>query len=531
MSEDSLPSHGCRTATGSWVRDVALLVASQVVLGSFYLRTVPRVYNDDAWEASLGYCLAYEGSLRHGIIEGWGGLDVHFVQNQVIQPLVLAATYRVLGFGLLTSRLVSVLTGALAVVAVYGVMRRWLGARQGLGVALFTLVHPWFFEVSRRVRPDVFLIALAWLSLWFWVRWSEGRPRFAALGAGVLAGLAALAHPTGLVLVAALAGGVLCWLRPTRMRMLAIWALPAFLTTLVPYVIYVWWAVQDPQVRFFEQMRGGKPVVVTGWSVIVAGEVQRWRHFLQWPKGAPLAVLILAAWLTAWARSSRLDKAMATSIVLFAAAMPFTTVNLTSRYLIGIIPLMVALAVRMGGRLLASRRSGRRGAHSWQVVAITALAALYVGMSLAGVGWMVYRVRGADLERVAARIAAIAGPDARVYGEQLFWLVQNGHFRYGPYPLDCRWEATVEDVGRHRFDYAVRAAWKFDSSRGVDVPPKSMPPWRSDYIVDEVCRQRGSLVASFRDPDFGPIEVYRLRWDAPSPGESGPESRAVDGRG
>jgi len=340
-----------------------------------------------------------------------------------------------------------------------------------------------------------------------------------------------LAHPTGLVLSVALAGGVICWLRPTRLRTLATWALPAFLFTLLPYVVYVLWAVQDPQVRFFEQMRGGKPVVSTGLSVIVAGELQRWRHFLQWPKGAPLALVIVAAWLTAWIRSSRLDKAMATSIVLLVAAMPFTTVNLTSRYLIGLIPLIAALAVRMGERLLAGRQVGQPVTRRWQAYAVAAVAVLYVGMSTAGIGWMVHRVRGADLERVAARISEVTGPDARVYGEQVFWLVQKGRFRYGPYPLNYRWEATVDDVGRHRFDYAIRAAWKFDSSRGVDAPPKSMPPWRWDYIVDEVCRQRGSLAASFWDPDFGPIEVYRLQWDTPSAGEAATESNTVDGHG
>jgi hypothetical protein len=525
MSEDSQPSHGEQAATGAWTRDVILLVVAQLVLGLVYLKTVPRVYNDDAWEASLGHSLAYDGSLRHGIIEGWGGLHVHFVQNQVIQPLLLAGMYRTLGFGLFTSRLVSVLMGALATVAVYGVMRAWLGRRQALLVALLTLMHPWFFEASRRVRPDILIIALAWLSLWFWVRWSEARPRLAAIGAGVMAGLAVLAHPTGLVLAAALAGGVLCWLRPTRLRTLAIWALPAFLITLVPYVVYVLWAVQDPQVQFFEQMRGGKPVVSTGLSTIVAGEVQRWRHFLQWPKGAPLAVVIVAAWLTGWVRSTRLDKAMATSIVLFAAAMPFTTVNLTSRYLIGLIPLIAALAVRMGERLLAGRQIRHSLVRQWRVNVVAAIAVLYVVMSAAGIGLMVYRVRDADLDRVAARISGITGPQARVYGEQLFWLVQDGRFRYGPYPLDYRWQATVEDVGRHRFDYAVRAAWKFDASRGIDVPPTTMPAWRPDYVVDEVCRQRGSLVASFRDPDFGPIEVYRLRWDEPSASDSAPASR------
>lgn len=71
-----------------WKREVVILALAQLGLGLIYLKTVPRFYNDEPWEASLGYSLAYEGVLRHGIIEGWGGIHVRFVQNQVIQPFV-----------------------------------------------------------------------------------------------------------------------------------------------------------------------------------------------------------------------------------------------------------------------------------------------------------------------------------------------------------------------------------------------------------------------------------------------------------
>lgn len=109
---------GAGSSRRSWARHVLILIAAQLAIGLPYLRTVPRIYIDDAWETSLGRCLAYEGVLRHGIIEGWGGIHVRFVQDQMIQPLVLAALYRVFGFGMLVSRVASVLVGAAAIVAV-----------------------------------------------------------------------------------------------------------------------------------------------------------------------------------------------------------------------------------------------------------------------------------------------------------------------------------------------------------------------------------------------------------------------------
>jgi hypothetical protein len=97
-------------------------------------------------------------------------------------------------------------------------------------------------------------------------------------------------------------------------------------------VIYVLWAVQDPQVSFIEQMQASMAP-----KSFLNSEIVRWRVFLRWPKGAPLAAVMLVSWIAAWYRSDRTDKIIATIIILFAFLMPFTTVNATSRYLIRIL--------------------------------------------------------------------------------------------------------------------------------------------------------------------------------------------------
>jgi hypothetical protein len=56
-----------------WKRHIAILIVLQVVLGTIYLSRVPRIFVDEAWDSSLGYNLAFKGSLSHPFIEGFGG--------------------------------------------------------------------------------------------------------------------------------------------------------------------------------------------------------------------------------------------------------------------------------------------------------------------------------------------------------------------------------------------------------------------------------------------------------------------------
>ena len=111
---------------------IFVLVVLQTILGLACLEGVPRIYVDEAWDSALGYNLARTGSLRHPFIEGFGGMNVHFVQNRVVLPLVCAAIYKVAGYSVLTSRLASVIFAILAVVSLYTVMQRWFGEKQAL---------------------------------------------------------------------------------------------------------------------------------------------------------------------------------------------------------------------------------------------------------------------------------------------------------------------------------------------------------------------------------------------------------------
>ena len=97
-------------------------------------------------------------------------------------------------------------------------------------------------------------------------------------------------------------------------------------------------------------------------------------------------------------------------------------------------------------------------------------------------------------------------------------MVWQDEYHYGPFPIPYPWQdaanvgPTLEAARRYHFDYAVRSAWTFTQSYGVSAPPATMPAWRPAYPVDEVCSTLGTRVAAFRDPYFGPFEIYKLNW-------------------
>jgi hypothetical protein len=492
-------------------RDIAILIVLQIALGSIYLKTVPRLYTDEVWDSSLGYSLAYFGELRHQFVEGFGGMQIHFVQPRVILPLVCGVIFKIAGYSILAGRIGSLILSLLAVVSLYALMRRWFGDKQSFCIVIVTILHPWFFTTSRTIRPEIYCTALSLAALWCIVYSFDSNLRLAAFLAGVIAALASLTHPLGLIINAAVVASVVIWMRNRKFPGLSLWSCLGFVVIILPYIVYVLLSIQNPDVNFFEQMH-------SGWgqrSTLIAGEISRWKNFLQWPKLAPLAVIMLGSWLLAWHRSTYADKILATTISLYAIILPISSTNTAGRYLAPVAPLFCALMIRAVWRVSAGPTVLLRNWGKLRFIIGAGVVVIYVSMCFTAIEMMIYRLHGADFEKVIARVASTVGRENSVYGEGIFWL---GHdrYRYGPYPVDASTvplRQTVDMIRKHRFDYAIRGAWSFASSYGAASPPADMPAFRPTLTIDQVCERFGTKVDEFRDPYFGPIEIYKLNWD------------------
>jgi len=493
-------------------RDIAILIVLQIILGLAFLGSIPRTYVDEAWDSALGYNLAFKGSLKHPFVEGLGGMDIHYVPPRVILPLVCAVIFKVAGYSILTSRIGSLIFSLLAVLSLYAVMRRWFGEKQAFWIGLATIIHPWFFEVSRRTRPEIYYIGLGLAFLWLMMVFFDSGLRRTAFFVGVFAGLSSLAHPNGLILVFAISCAVIGWRRGKLLSRLIPWATMGFVITVLPYIIYVFWAIQNPQVSFTEQMQLNMLHTLPLYS-----EIFRWKRFLQWPKGAPLAIVMLISWTLAWYRSSAADKSLATIIVLFALILPFAIVTPYARYLVATTPFFSALMVRLFWRVMADKGVIWQNWYKFRFAISVGTAVIYLSTSLVVIGLVFYRLRGADFTRVVNRVALMVGPESRVYGDPIFWVGHN-KYQYGPWlwvndPITLG--QAVEWAFKHRFDYAIRTSWLVSPPRGFAQPPWSMPDFRKGELGDHLCQIFGTKIDEFYDPYYGPIEIYKLDWDKP----------------
>ncbi|MDD5063936.1 MAG: glycosyltransferase family 39 protein [Phycisphaerae bacterium] len=424
--------------------------------------------------------------------------------------MVCAAIFKVTGYSITASRIGSVLFGTLATVSFYAVMRRWFGEKQGFFIVLAFIIHPWFFEVNRCSRPEIYCTALALVFLWLMVVFFDSGSRRSAFFAGVFAGLSSLSHPNGLILVFAISCVLIVWQRGKLLLHLIPWAIMGLAITVLPYVIYVLRAIQDPQVSFTGQM-----LINALHKSLVQAEITRWKIFLQLPEGIPLAIIMLVSWIMACYRSTAADKAIAAIVVIFVLILPFATVNYIGRYLFATIPFFSALIVRLIWRLTADRNLLLQNWCKLRYAISTGIAAIYLLTCLTFIGLMFYCLRGADFTRVINRVASVVGSKSSVYGNPIFWL---GHdqYKYGPYLItheDLLLQDAIKMVSKHRFDYAVRTAWFGAPPVGIARPPLAMPGFRDNSIDDWVCRKFGTKIDEFQDPYYGPIEIYKLNWE------------------
>jgi hypothetical protein len=490
---------------------IVILVVLQTVLGLACLNCVPRIYGDEVWDSALGYNLAHYEGLKHPFIEGFGGMHVHFIQNRVVLPLVCAGVFTMTDYSIAASRIGSVIFSVIAIVSVYSLMRRWFGEKQALLIGLATIINPWFFEVSRRARPEIYYIALGVVFLWLLVRFFDSGSRVVGVLAGVVAGLSALTHPNGLILVFSISCAAIVWLRARTVGRLIAWGSAGFVIVILPFIVYVFWAIQDPRVSWAEQMQ-----LDVLHSFFFGGEIARWKNFLRWPKGLPLAVVMLFSWVGAWYGSTKADKAVATIITLYVLILPFATVNSSARYLAAIMPLFAALIVRLVWRIMAREIPILQNRPKVCLATSLSVMAIYLSTCIAAVALMLCCLRRADFTKVTDRVASVVGPQSSVYGDPIFWI---GHdrYQYGPYPAmygGVRVREAIEIVRKHDFDYVIRTSWRC-VPLGIGAPPRSMPDFRKDFLCDHICRRFGTKVDEFYDPYYGPIEIYRLEWDRP----------------
>lgn len=214
-----------------------------VFLASVRLHLYPHPWSDEALYIDVAYNLLKEGKLGTSLYSQVLKQSERLYSNMPGLMLLIAATFKIFGDGLLQARALSVAFGTVAVVLTYILGKRFWGWRVGLVAAALMVANHLVIENSRTVLPEMPTLALGLTALALYLfALKAGRPIWFGLS-GLASSLACLFHPLGLPIM----GGLAVWLwldRREAPRRAWIWVAVGAAVGLLPYLAYV---LADPQ--------------------------------------------------------------------------------------------------------------------------------------------------------------------------------------------------------------------------------------------------------------------------------------------
>jgi 4-amino-4-deoxy-L-arabinose transferase-like glycosyltransferase len=529
-----------RLAVRAWGTHIALgaLLAYYVALSTRHLTVVPRVFEDEPWFASTGLKWATDGVFGSDMFAGFYGMERRYYAFMPVAPMLLAATFRLFGFGLLQLRLESVSLGAITLFLTYALGQRLFSRAVGVVAVAFLLIVRMdgvdaiastgilFLDAPRIGRYDMPtpVFGLAALLVYLAARDRDRHGTDARVGplyavAGALAGLSGLTHLYGLFWPVAL--GVLAMLDRVR-RSAIVWLGVGFLLPWLPYALYVLTDLHN----WAGQTRGWAPrfgLRDPAWYLRnVLREPFRYAPGLgevspAWllRPGLWAGLILIPASLVALIQRARGDsdaRALAVTAtlipLLFALLITFKFRN----YKVAFFPLL-ALSAAWGLCALWAAADSGPGRRWWRAaILLVATLATAEGLSRAAV---IERLAGtvSPYAPYVTRIRAHIPPGTRVLGLHTYWIgFEDTHYRswWVPVAQMDAWYHTPQltlDEAMQRINPEVvllderMRAYLVKPMDPKDPRPAQIKVWLQGWVV----------VATVDDSTYGRMDIHRPR--------------------
>jgi 4-amino-4-deoxy-L-arabinose transferase-like glycosyltransferase len=522
---------------------VALLALTLLYLVTVLpnLGSDPIVGGDEGWIMSASAKLAEDGVFGSDLFAGFYGAEQHYFFNLPFHHLVLAGVFDVAGVSITAARLVSVASGLVALALTY-LLGRWVGGPVvGLGAAaLLVLLRlnltPFsgltLTDLGATVRYD--LIALPYglaASLIALGIAQTRRPLVAAAVTGLLLGLSALTQFIGAFFVAP----VLLFLITesgialSRRLVLAAVVVVAMALPFLPYGVYIFDSWDDflGQARaveqrtdflspsFYRRQLQDEPDrfgIGTGFRTAP----ESLGDLLSRPS-AKLAILVLAPLAAAHAgyravRGSAPHRLLA--LMLVGIVLQLALFESTKRFVYAVVVVPFACIAFADLALAAWRwRPSRPGLRLGPRIAVVAVAALFAVEGLAVAVQDVREARDApDYDAVSRELDAVLPATASAMGDNRLWpALRDRDYR----SLLLLFYHTNPDISRERttdvFGAMERAGadYLLLSPLSREILSQLSPRDTADF--QRFLTERAELTATVPFPDYGPIDVYRLR--------------------
>ncbi|WP_321422158.1 glycosyltransferase family 39 protein [uncultured Methanobacterium sp.] len=182
-------------------KEILILLLIYVVLYSFNLDKFPIVTGDENWFINPAYDLVMFGKMGTSMIYGFYNIANFTYWQPPVFILLLAAFFKLFGFGIVQARMVSVFLGFLTVLFTYLLGLKLYNKKIGLLAALLMLLNPLFFVISRTVRMDIAVACFMVIAIYCtFLALKESKLGY-YFASALFATLALLSHPNGIIAI------------------------------------------------------------------------------------------------------------------------------------------------------------------------------------------------------------------------------------------------------------------------------------------------------------------------------------------
>jgi 4-amino-4-deoxy-L-arabinose transferase-like glycosyltransferase len=326
-----------------------------------------HIQNDEAWIGQQVLSLANTGVVRSELFRDLPPLNQQIVVYHKLLVWVGVAITYLFGWGLYPLRGISFFSGMLLLLIILLDLRRRLSPRIAAFTVLILMFAPIFSKQMLEFRPEALLLLCGFTG--FLLLWSgaeqDSIPLY--LIAGILSGLAGLAHAFGLACVGA---GLVALLFTRRWKGAIIFGVAG----LIAFAPYLSGYLTHPEL--FRQQTLDNPLMTTSfqfkWWHIFTSLLSEHERVLRKPEDIGITVSFLLALLLVLKEQWRKYKLLwvylaALFVIIGASPLPKFT-----RYMIPLVPPMAIVIAQVWDNLRSGKARGRHWAAVlfliWQVV-------------------------------------------------------------------------------------------------------------------------------------------------------------------
>ena len=182
-------------------KEIIILLLAYALLYSFNLNKFPVINGDENWFINPAYDLAMFGKMGTSMTYGSYNLANFTYWQPPVFILLMAASFKLFGFGIIQARMVSVGLGFLTVLFTYLLGLKLYNKKIGILASLLLMLNPLFFMISRNARMEIAVACFMVIALYCtFLALKESKLGY-YFAAAFFATLAFLSHPNGVIAI------------------------------------------------------------------------------------------------------------------------------------------------------------------------------------------------------------------------------------------------------------------------------------------------------------------------------------------